>query len=444
MSRTGHHIELPTASLFSSKQGAVIATTPKEAYDGPKPVVEKLRAAGKVALWGAANDKPQRIVRDLKRTPVASNVLERKTNMLISGGLRYGTIDVDDSTGLEILRPKRIPEVEAFIRNSNVNLFLREATRDWYTFYNIYPEFRMGRGYDRITGIGVQDACHVRLSVQDEMGEINSAHIGDWANGDETDAFELPALDPYRNVANQLLRNKEARSILPVRVLGWDKFYYGEGPWHGLMLNGSFDIAARINELKLLLLNKVTAIKYFIEIDERYWPHVIAGYKDLKTEDKIAAMQEHVDSIEEWLGKDGLGGAYMATMLSIGTEKGQTSLVKITPMKLDLPEGAYNEDSQEIHFIICRDMGLKPSLIGISPSKSGSSPGSGSEDRVARTNHILDSKPDQDMILSPLEVVRDVNGWDPELRFWFANYHVATLDRAMGAIDQNPATQSPN
>lgn len=444
MSKQGHHIALPTASLFSSKQGTLLAGTPKEVYDGPKPVIDKLRAAGKVAPWGAANDKPQKIVRDLRRTPVAASVLERKTNMLISGGLRYGTVEVDDRTGLEILRPKRIPAVEDFIRNSNVNLFLRESTRDWYTYHNVFPEFRMGRGYDRITGIGVQDACHVRLGVQDDKGEITRAYVGDWANGDEASAFEMPALDPYRNVAEQLLRNKHARSILPVRVLGWDKFYYGEAPWHGLMLNGSFDIAARINELKLLLLQKISALKYFIEIDERYWPYVIAGFKDMKDEDKLTAMQEHVDSIEEWLGRDGLGGAFMATMLSIGTEKGQSSLVKITPYKLDLPDGVYTEDSQEIHFIICRDMGLKPSLHGISPSKSGSSPGSGSEDRVARTNHILDSKPDQDLILSPLEVVRDVNGWDPELRFWFANYHVATLDRANGAIDQNPNSSNLN
>lgn len=429
------HIELGTVSLFTT--GSVAVTTRKESYSGPTPVLEGQRSAGRVGLWGPGNDHPQRVVDDLRRTPLAASVIERKVNMLISGGLRYGTLTYDEKSGLDILKPQRLPEVEKFFKDINIKLFLREAARDWYTFYNVFVEYRMGRGYDRITGMGVQDACHVRLGTMNDQAEITNAFINDWRTNGDSSAFELPALDPYRNVAGQILKKKDARSILPIRILGHDQFYYGVAPWHGLQADGSLDIAARILELKKLLLDNIMLIRYHIEIDERYWPKAIPGYAKMDQPAQIAAMTAHVVEIEKWLKGDGHGGAWMSTMLQHGGETGQTSLVKIHEKQLTIPDGAYNQDTQESHFIICRDMGLKPSLHGISPSKSGSSPGSGSEDRIARTNHILDSKSDQDQILMSLEHVRDVNGWPEDLTFWFSNYHAATLDRTNG-VDQNP------
>lgn len=114
-------------------------------------------------------------------------------------------------------------------------------------------------------------------------------------------------------------------------------------------------------------------------------------------------------------------------------------MVTINEMKMHLPDGAYLQDSQEADFIICRDLGLDPPLHGISPSKSGSSPGSGSEDRVSWTNHILAQKRHADAVLDVLKPVQKINGWDPRIKFTFNNYYAATLDRTrqVGTINNN-------
>lgn len=430
------HIEMPTASLFAGKNVAL--TTRNESYSGPTPVAEKMAESGNVALWGATGDFPKRVIEDKRRTPLVAAVIERKVNLLISGGLTYGRVVIDEYTGQDRMVPMREKHIEKFKKDINHTLYLRESANDWYTFYNVFAEFQMGRGYDRVVGMGIQDASDVRLGTMNDDAEITRAYIADWNNGaTEADAFQRPALDPYYNVATQLLDLKQAKSILPIRVLNDGDKYYGLAPWDGLRANGTIDIANRINDLKRLLLDNIMHIRYHIEADERYWPTIIPGYSKMEKPAQIAAMKKHVEAIDEWAKGKGQAGAFMSMMLGHGGEANQTSLLRITEKKMTIPDGAYIEDSQETHFIICRDMGLKPGLHGISPSKSGSSPGSGSEERMARTSHILDCKSDQDMILKPFEVVRDVNGWDEDIVFWFANYYAATLDRT-NQVDGKP------
>ncbi len=424
-------ITLPTTTMIV--KGAAVVTTRNESFSGPKPVVDQAPNNGKVAFWGANNDFPQRVIDDKRAYSLMPAVLERKRNMLISGGLRYGKVRVDQNTGMEMLIPERIPAVDQWLRASNINLFLREAVRDWYSFYNVFPEFNMNRGYDKIVGIGCHDAAHVRLGVMDSKGNIDKAYITDWRNDRSgAKAFELHALDPYSSVAGQLRNLNKARAILPIRELGDDQFYYGLAPWDGLRGNGWLDVAKRVPELKNLLLQNLMHIRYHIEIDERFWPHKFKDWGTMSQEQRHTAFVTEATAIYDWAHSDGQGGTFTSTMVGGPAGKEQISLVRISEKKLSIDDGAYIEDSQEADFIICRDMGLTPSLHGISPSKSGSSPGSGSEDRVSRTNHILDQKSDQDMILeNTLGVVRDVNGWDPEMVFWFGNYYAATLDRTM-------------
>ena len=159
--------------------------------------------------------------------------------------------------------------------------------------------------------------------------------------------------------------------------------------------------------------------------------------------ERLATMKAETETFDTWAKGKGQGGTYMSLMLKDQLSKEQFSLVKINEMKMQLPEGAYIQDAQEAEFIICRDMGLNPALHGISPSKSGSSAGSGSVDRVARTNHILDAKSDADMVLKPLSYISRINGWDKRLgkgqrlTWWFQNYYAATLDRTMQVGDMN-------
>lgn len=434
MSKKVEHINLPEVSVFT--KGAVLVTTRKESYKGVSPVLKAMEDSGEVAYWGANNDLPQRVIADTKKYPLMRGVVDLKCGMLIGDGVRYGTVRWDETTRTELFEPQSLPEIDDFLEESNFNLYLSEAARDWYMFANIFPEFRMNRGYTKVLGMGCFDASHVRLHTQNKTsGDIETAYIADWCNADAQSAIVRPALDPYYDVAEQLLEMRKPRAVLPLRDLGLGQFYYGETPWDGLRGNGWFDLAIRIPELKNLLLQGLMNIRYHIEIDERYWIQKWPDWNKKDQATRIDLQSKEVDAIETWLKKDGINGAFMSSMKGSTTGTDQISLVKINEKRIVIPEGSYLEDSQEVDFIFCRDMGLKPSLYGISPSKSGSSPGSGSEDRVARTNHILNCRRDMDKLLQPLSVVRKVNNWPKGTRFWLAGYHAATLDRTM-AVDK--------
>lgn len=438
MSDAVHHIEGDTHHLLITE--SAVMTTRKERFTGPTAVPEAMPDGGQVALWGPGNDHPQLVNDDIYNYPLMGGVIGKKVDMLLSGGVRYGYRNVDEATGREDYIAKNDSTVNAWLRNSRVEeQYLPEAATDWYTYENVFCELRKNKGGDKLWGIGAHDAGDVRLGVMNAKAEIDKAYIADWRGGSvETDAIALKALDPYYAVADQFVEMSAARAILPLRYLGRGQRYYGLTSWDGLRANGTVDIVKRIPQLKLLLLQNLMNLRYHIEVDERFWVTLYGeGFRKLEAKDKMEKMDAYALTLEKWLKKDGIGGAMSTTMLASTDGKDQTSMVKINEKRFVVPEGSYIEDWQELDFITCRDMGLKPSIYGISPSKSGSSPGSGSEDRVARTNHILNCRRDQAKILEPLYVARDVNGWDPDYHFWFASYHAATLDRT-NQVDDKP------
>ena len=438
-----HH--LPTVSLFVADKVAV--TTRHESFKGPTAVVQKVRGSGKVGLWGPGNNDPQRIATDKRTTSILGAIIDKKVEMLVSGGLRYGTIVVDERTGLEVMRPLRVKEIEHWLQDTNIKLYCYEAIRDYFTYANSFAELQLSRGKNYCTGITACDASQVRLGVMDNKGNIRKAFLADWEGGAaEVDGTEFSAIDPYgRSPVGQILNGGAFRYIIPLRFLNDGQFYYGYPSWNSLRTNGWVDINKRIPELKKLLLENLMHLTYHIEIDERYWKKKFLNW-DKKTEaQRLDLVREEVQDLNDRLKGSSQGGALMTIMDATPTANSiqQNSLVKITPIKNSVMEGAYIEDSQEADFVICRDMGLPPPLFGISPSKSGSSAGSGSVDRVLRTNYVLDSKPYADLILEPLSYASRINGWDDKyngglpLVWWFANYYAATLDRTMQVGDMN-------
>lgn len=434
-------IQSPVSTAFI--QGDAIASVRKEAFRGPSPVLDKLREGQVIAFWGSNNDKPQKIIEDIKAYPLMGGVIQAKIDLLYGGGIRYGRVIVDQLTGMERMIPMRDPVIDKWLRETNVNLYLRKAANDWYTYGNVFVELRMGKYQRYVHGIAVLDASQMRVSLQDtKTRRVDKAYLADWANNaTDADATVLPMLDAQFRTAEQVLTGSDTNYAYHITDLVNGQFYYGSPSWDGLRTNGWLAVAKRIPELKRHLLQNLMHIRYHIEFDERYFSHKYKDTWDKKSEvERMQLEQEETRLIREWLAGKGQGGAWGTKMLAetLNNGKGdQMSLVRIHELKLTTAEGAYIEDSQETDFIFCRDMGLDPSLYGISPSKSGSSPGSGSDKRVARTNHVLNCKSHQDRLMEPLYLARDVNGWNEEIQFWMAGYYAASVDRTM-SVDRMP------
>ncbi|HMT30417.1 MAG TPA: hypothetical protein PKD91_14175, partial [Bacteroidia bacterium] len=80
--------------------------------------------------------------------------------------------------------------------------------------------------------------------------------------------------------------------------------------------------------------------------------------------------------------------------------------------------------------------GVDPAIIGMTPGK-GIGAGSGSDKRIAFNVYVSLCQADRDIILEPLNFIRDYNGWDPELEFRFKYPMITTLDKGKESKQQS-------
>lgn len=407
---------------------------------------------GKLAYWGTGNDAPQRVVAEINESDLLRPLIRKQAKTMMGQGLVYGTTTINEATGEERPVPMRVLEIDQWLKRTNVTKYLYESWIDWVTHGNVFAELQMA--YDgTVAGVYCQDACRARLAIKDKnTGLIPYCYLsGKWQQGADTnskDVIKLPAIDPDYDPAGQVMRSRAGRLIMPIRLIVDDNDYYGQAPWHGLMTSGWLALAKAIPKLKMHLTENLMMLRYHVEIGQEYWPLQYPDWPKMTPEQRKEVKGKVVKSFSDWAAGLKKAGRTLMTEMLLDELKKDTyrSLWKITPLKLDIPTGAYVEDSQEADFHIVRAF-MDPSLFGIAPGKDRNSAGSGSDKRIAHTHHILDNTVDAEMVLSPLDVVAEVNGWHEKygngqmLRFWFRSYHAATLDRTLGAVSEQPQTQ---
>lgn len=400
---------------------------------------------GEVASWGPNNDFPQQVVAEIKESDILRPLIRQKGKRMIGAGMAYGTSYIDDQ-GEEQRKAMRVAEIDQALKRTNATLYNYEAWNDFTSQGNAFAELQTNVFGD-IVGVYCQDATRCRLSVKNKKnGRIEHCFIsGSWAMGggkDAEGAFTLPALDPYYDVAGQVKASNKARFILPLRLLVDDQDYYGEGVWHGLIKGGYLKLAKAIIKAKLHLTLNLNNFKYLVEVGSEFWDRAFPGFKDKPFADQKKIKEDVKDAFKKWATGQN-GSTLLVDMLvdDVVQKKEYRSLWKITPMKLDIPTGAYVEDSAEVDAKIIRAF-MDASLFGATPSKDRNSSGSGSDKRMAHTHELLDNAVDAELILTPWAVMADVNGWHEKygngqmIEFWFKGYHSATLDRTLGAISQ--------
>ena len=419
------------------KVSSTVLTTSNKSIKKGKPVIKETDKLGKMAAWGLNNLFPNEVIDDLRKSDLLAPVRERKIEMLYSGGLRYGLMEGEGEN--RKLVPKNIPEIDEFLRNSNINAYCKDALSDHFTFYNFFPRIRKNLGKSKIVRLEVSDAVHTRLSLQDKNGDIKQAYVNaNWKLGrayNSPDTLTIDALNPYFDVVQQLRESKSSDFIAPIRQQRDGNIYYDIAPWNAIRSIGWLDVAYFVPQFKKFLMENIMKTKILISVDPEYWTTVYNDWKNMSKADKTKAKQELIDKVVEHTKSDeNAGGTLTLPKVWDREAKAYRDYVTINPLKLNFESGTYNEDSQEADAHIYRAWGLQGSLIGMTPGKNHNA-GSGSDQRVARNNFVLDNKIHMDTVLQPLEWIAEFNGWnnkygtdDSKLYFFFHNYFTATLN----------------
>jgi len=446
--------DLTGMAIHSDTMNAVITMrSPQRQVTSPSDVVVKNLQTNKVAYWGEADNLfPQQVITDIEENDVIDPILNWKARELVGGGVSYGNL-VHAGDGAQVLEPLSIPEIDDWMDNTAFGKFAMESALDLYTYYNANAEMHVGPT-GRINGLFSQDQSWLRLKENDRKGDITTAWLcADWSQctnvNDKKTVITLPALDPYFNVPGQIasLSPSNSRFILPMRYQTRGRKYYALAPWNPLRVNGALTLAKAIITSKNSIVKHTMNTGTQIEVADGYWSMRFGKqWEEAKNKPEVK-RKLMLDEVKRWentlSGEKNAGKSIFTRMLQMQHTNELISMVKFTPLKSALPDGALVEDSAEIDHHIIRALGVDPTLPGLSPSKNRQS-GSGSDKRVARTNYLLGERPHGQLLLGDtMAIVSEVNGWNKKynkgrpIRFRYTNLYAATLDRT-NKVDAKP------
>ncbi|QIX60875.1 hypothetical protein HER32_06665 [Hymenobacter sp. BT18] len=417
------------------QQDGVASTTPTTKY-----------SAQDVAPWGDDNLFPQNVLKEISKSTIIAPVLDWKQRAIYGQGIVYGRVTGYDKNGQEVFERVRVPEIETFFRKSNIPRYGFEGLQNLVYWANGFAEVILSRDRSRITSVNTQDAVYCRYSVPKPGKGPEKMHISAmWAEGAKPgDAYttSVPVLDPYTDPVEALrARTDGFKYIYPLSVPSPGQSLYQLVAWNSLRKSGWLDVALAIPEFKKNLLANQLTIKYLIEADIRYWSWKYPDWDQKKEGDRKQIISEELAAFEATMaGTSGAGKSIMTvTMPDPANPGSMISVFKVTAIDDKIKSGLLVEDSQEASSHHYTALQVDPTLPGISPGK-GMGAGSGSDKRVAFNVFVATHYFLQHLILEPLYLVRDYNGWGEDIEFRFLNMQVGTLDQSSEVA---PPAQQP-
>ncbi|UOQ99902.1 hypothetical protein MUN81_10465 [Hymenobacter sp. 5317J-9] len=400
----------------------------------PTTPVAKGTASGDLAPWGDANDFPQQVLAAMAKSTILKPVLDWKTRAVYGKGIVYGKVIGYKPDGSEIFQRVNDHVVKEFFRKSNLSRFGFEGIQGLMYFANAFPELVLSNDRSQITSICVQDTPYCRYSAQ-KPGEAAPQWVyisANWPEAKPGDEYttRVPVLDPYYDVVETLRTDTRGfKYIYPLSLPSPGQALYQLAVWNVIIKSGWLDVAQAIPEFKKQLFINQLSIKYIIEADLRYWEWKYPDWAEKKEGDRKRIISEELDAFEKTMaGTDGAGKSVLAVTMPDPNGGPPISVFKVTAIDDKIKSGLYIEDSQEASSHIYTALQVDPTLSGISPGK-GMGAGSGSDKRVAFNAFLATHAFHQDLLLEVLNLVRDYNGWDPELEFRFLNPEINTLDK---------------
>jgi hypothetical protein len=451
----------PSAKAFGNGGGTALA-------------VKKLQNSIPIVPWGEDNRFPQNIANLLSACGIAKAGLDWKARALWGQGIiPVKVLGYEQEGNKEIVAPlDRIEyaEVYKFIETRQFYRFYLEFLQDWVWYGNCFPELLLSLDHKSIIGIVHQESCDVRYQEMNDAAIIENVYLSKvWgASKDQYNLFNpdrtvpgvqvnpafntttladtklyktVPAIDMYNALASAKAyadalpdNAMPASFILPVNYPSPGKTYYQTPNWDAARLAGWIDIVIKIPAMMLAMLNNAFHIKYHIEIPEEYFNRRFPGYRDMDYEKRKECRSTLINEMNTFLkGSDKAGSAFLSYFDSDVHSGNEYNRIKINTLEhkvtIDKEAMATAAGNAEIMFA----MGINPDILGAS-MPGGAYGGNKGGSNIREGKLVYDSMLtlERNVILEPLYLVRDFNGWDPDIQFRFRDTILTTLDKNTG------------
>lgn len=475
----GIHISGPVAFMEASGAAVYFSKSASSAGSfnlktkGTSPEIRKIENDLKVAYWGEDNRFPQNIESQMAYCGVGKAALDWKARALYGSGIIPGIIeDYEDGGKTEVFKP--LPragnkDIYAFLENRAMFRFMLEYLQDWTWFGNCFPEAIFSEDCSRITHFVHQESCDSRFTQQEKDGSIKSvllskiwgASKSQFAQFDPTKRApglvenpnpvsstykefiaEVDCIDMYDSLESarkiaEVLKDKSGlkSAILPTNYPSVNKTYYQVPAWDGARLGGWVEIACKIPQIIKLFLQKGQRIQYHIEIPEDYfekkYTKEVWGGMDKAKRDK--AREDLLQSMDDFLTSDKAAFSTFVSFFDVDPrEKKESGRLKITALdaKFSIDSNLLTTSAADLQILAA--MSVHPTLFGSGTIGNGTQRTGGSDQREAFLIYNAQLKLERQVLLEPLYLARDFNGWDPAIQFRMVDTQLTTLDQNKG------------
>lgn len=396
--------------------------------------------SGKVAKWGDDNQYPQKFIKALKLNGAGGAGLRvlKSTHYGQGFHLYKDEATEDGKRDKRIISLKENAEINAFHKFNKMNRFWVESIADLETFYIAYPEFILTNDYKKIHSVRRQPAAKIRFQeINEKTGIIDNVYFcHNWTyntnvDGDYVD--KIPVVDSYWHADQVKDYCKEKgihKFIMPIFYPLMDETYYPSVDWHAVYHNGWLDVANSIPEYKKHLFENQLNLKYMVYISEEYFLRMYKNeWEDYNAEKKKQIRDQLTEAIDDHLSGNKNAGKSIQSVVYKDMNGEWVKGIEVTAIDDVLKDGSYLPEASAANSEIMFSMGVDPSLLGAGIPGGKMNTGSGSDKREAFSILTSMFKTKREITLEPWNLLRDYNGWDPDLEGDFANTELTTLDK---------------
>lgn len=415
------HIEVGSRSVMIAEGGQPSA---------PKKRRRVARLSEELEYWGDDNLEPQHLLKDIKSNAVLRNALNWSVRALYSGGVEYGYLEGEDQMAIQ-----RIDKIEEFLQRSRIADQLVRGLMGFKLLGNAFPEYILSRDRKTITRISYLDSSQCRWGKYSANSGYSRCYVSaswDYYRGRLNDEYTIQVptidIDGWGQESYWLKEVKGYKYILPdVCFPSLGNSYYADPAWTSIRESGWLTYANQIPKFKESYLKNASHIKYAVHVPESWWLWKYPDWEELTPEErKKLRIDEHKRFDKFLVGVENAGRSIMMTFRDNADFKAQGyTKWEIQVIDKKVIEGILTDDVLETTQMIHNAVGVHGTLVGSSPgSKLGA--GSGSDQKQAYNIFMALSQADQDILLRPLEIAAEYNGFKG-LKFRIRNRLIADL-----------------
>jgi len=354
---------------------------------------------------------------------------------------------------------------------SRNNLFLTNLAlcQDLQQNYHCFPEITLNKRQldkngnnvptrmwtPRITGIRYRSAHICRLERRDKNGRINYVYISNrWLDQQNSQVisaedFEInamPALDPQAPAADLerivretrkadgSIRRRPTRFILPVRYPTPGRPYYSVPANQSIYSGDIYEYLMTMISDRNKRRKNSNVIGRIIYLNQEYMERLYFQKKADSKEEKMKVFTELRNQINSFLNDRDNTGKPLVAYTFLGNDGKTYESWKIVEIEANDKKSveANQKELAEVSSIVFFAFGLDSRLVGNTPGDVSSSGGTDLRERYLLKQ--VQMTPMQQLLLSPLYVIKDFNRLDPHLEWEIPREVLTTLDNSKTGI----------